>query len=50
MVPAEEWVARPAAETPAQAVGIGRELFAMMRLGCDNAEKGASAMLAAAGL
>ncbi len=50
LVPADEWAARPAAKTLAQAVGIGRELFAMMRLGCDNAEKGASAMLAAAGL
>ena len=30
--------------------GVGRELFAFMRLGADDAEKGASAMLAGAGL
>jgi phosphogluconate dehydratase len=30
--------------------GTGRELFAMFRLGADEAEKGGSAMLAAAGL
>ncbi len=30
--------------------GVGRELFAVMRQGSDDAEKGASAMLAAAGL
>ncbi len=30
--------------------GTGRELFAMMRAGADDAERGASAMLAAAGL
>jgi phosphogluconate dehydratase len=30
--------------------GLGRELFAMMRLGADGAEQGASAMLQAAGL
>ncbi len=47
---AAEWAQRAQVETPPQAVGIGRELFAMMRLGADDAEKGASAMLAAAGL
>jgi len=31
-------------------LGTARELFAMFRLGADEAEKGASAMLAAAGL
>ncbi|MFM9978625.1 MAG: phosphogluconate dehydratase [Sphingomonadaceae bacterium] len=30
--------------------GVGRELFAFMRIGADDAEKGASAMLASAGL
>ena len=43
-----------AARTPAQPTvapdGTGRELFAMMRLGVDDAERGASAMLVAAGL
>ena len=46
----EDWAARSPARDVPQAVGIGRELFAMMRLGADDAEKGASAMLAAAGL
>ncbi|WP_120716444.1 phosphogluconate dehydratase [Tsuneonella amylolytica] len=40
--------------TPAQPSedehGVGRELYAMFRLGADGAERGASAMLAAAGL
>lgn len=44
------WAARAVAEPPVQVPGVGRELFAMMRLGADDAEKGASAMLAAAGL
>ena len=35
---------------PADIHGTGRELFAMMRLGTDDAERGASAMLTAAGL
>ena len=30
--------------------GVGRELYAMFRLGADSAERGASAMLAAGGL
>lgn len=47
---ASEWAHRAPVENPAQAVGIGRELFAMLRLGADDAEKGGSAMLAAAGL
>ena len=42
--------ARTPAEAPAHNDGLGRELFAMMRLGADGAEQGASAMLAAAGL
>ncbi|ALE17321.1 Phosphogluconate dehydratase [Altererythrobacter epoxidivorans] len=35
---------------PRAAVGVGRELFAMLRHGADGAEQGGSAMLAAAGL
>jgi phosphogluconate dehydratase len=41
---------RTAAEAPASVVGLGRELFAMMRAGADGAEQGGSAMLVAAGL
>ena len=41
---------RAPAVPPAVHVGVGRELFAMMRAGADGAEKGGSAMLAAAGL
>ena len=36
--------------TPPAADGTGRELFAFMRHGADEAERGASAMLASAGL
>ena len=49
LVDAAEWAARTHAEAPPAADGTGRELFAMMRQ-ADEAEKGASAMLAAAGL
>jgi phosphogluconate dehydratase len=49
LVDAAEWAARDQAEAPLAADGTGRELFAMMRQ-ADEAEKGASAMLAAAGL
>ncbi|MBY0255496.1 MAG: dihydroxy-acid dehydratase, partial [Methylobacterium organophilum] len=45
-----EFAARPEAEAPEAAQGTGRELFAFMRQGADTAERGASAMLAAAGL
>jgi phosphogluconate dehydratase len=38
---------RPPANSPAPPIGTGRELFAMMRLHCNEAEAGASAMLAA---
>lgn len=38
---------RPPANSPPPPVGTGRELFAFMRNGCDGAELGASAMLAA---
>ena len=50
LVDADIWSARAAAPTPAQHVGTGRELFALMRAGADDAEKGGSAMLAVAGL
>jgi phosphogluconate dehydratase len=42
--------AREAATMTEDPYGTGRELYAMFRLGADGAEKGASAMLAAAGL
>ncbi|UVO53941.1 phosphogluconate dehydratase [Sphingomonas sp. SUN039] len=41
---------RQPAPTPPAADGTGRELFAFMRHGADDAERGASAMLAGAGL
>jgi phosphogluconate dehydratase len=50
LVDPAEWEARELATQPAIAMGTGRELFALMRLHCDTAEQGASAMLAAAGL
>ncbi len=49
LVEPAEWAERAHAEAPSAADGTGRELFAMMRQ-ADEAEKGASAMLAAAGL
>jgi phosphogluconate dehydratase len=45
-----EWAARQDAEPPPPPFGTGRELFAFMRHGADGAERGASAMLTAAGL
>ncbi|HEY0026526.1 MAG TPA: phosphogluconate dehydratase [Allosphingosinicella sp.] len=47
LVDAAEWEARDLAPAPAPALGTGRELFAFFRHGADEAEKGASAMLAA---
>jgi phosphogluconate dehydratase len=47
LVDQAEWDARADASTPPPAAGTGRELFAFMRHGADEAEKGASAMLAA---
>ena len=41
---------RTAATPPPAGAGTGRELFALFRLGADSAERGGSAMLAAAGL
>ena len=45
-----EWAAREPAPAPPVPWGTGRELFALLRHHCDPAEKGASAMLAEAGL
>ena len=42
--------ARADALTPPQPEGTGRELFAILRAHSDDAERGASAMLVAAGL
>ena len=50
LVPADEWATREQAPTPAPASGMGRELFGMFRGLADEAEKGASAVLAGAGL
>ncbi|NML94063.1 phosphogluconate dehydratase [Novosphingobium sp. TW-4] len=46
----EEWALREHAQAPAESMGVGRELFALMRHHSDPAERGGSAMLAAAGL
>lgn len=50
LVDADEWAARDHAARPPEETGTGRELFALMRAHADEAEKGGSAMLAAAGL
>ena len=50
LVDAAEWNARAEAVAPVEALGVGRELFALMRHHSDPAERGGSAMLAAAGL
>ncbi|MFA9200340.1 MAG: phosphogluconate dehydratase [Cypionkella sp.] len=42
--------AREPAQPAEEQQGVGRELFALFRAGADSAERGASAMLAAAGL
>ncbi|MCU0729817.1 MAG: dihydroxy-acid dehydratase, partial [Sphingopyxis sp.] len=47
LVDAAEWDARGHATAPATQHGVGRELFALMRLHADEAERGGSAMLAA---
>jgi len=41
---------RPSVPVPHEAQGTGREIFALFRDHCDNAEQGASPILAAAGL
>jgi phosphogluconate dehydratase len=50
LVPDAEWNAREEAVASDNAIGVGRELFALMRRHSDPAERGGSAMLAAAGL
>ena len=50
LVAPAEWEAREHCAAPPPADGTGRELFAMLRTHCDEAELGASAMLAQAGL
>ena len=50
LVDPAEWAGRDEAIAPAEAAGVGRELFALMRHHTDPAERGGSAMLAAAGL
>ncbi|OYY90760.1 MAG: phosphogluconate dehydratase [Sphingomonas sp. 28-66-16] len=49
LVDGPTWAARTPVDAPAWASGTGRELFAMFRHGANEAEKGASAMLAAMG-
>ena len=50
LIPADLWAAREQAVAPRAADGFGRELFGMFRGLADEAEKGASAVLAGAGL
>ena len=50
LVDQDDWIARQDAKPPPPPFGTGRELFAFMRHGADGAERGASAMLVAAGL
>ena len=45
-----QWAAREPATPPMPVPGMGRELFAFMRMGADEAERGGSAMLVGAGL
>jgi phosphogluconate dehydratase len=50
LIDEEEWQAREPEAPPPPPLGTGRELFALMRHGADGAERGASAILAEAGL
>jgi phosphogluconate dehydratase len=50
LVDADIWAVRTPAPSPARHIGTGRELFALMQAGADEAEEGGSAMLAVAGL
>jgi len=50
LVDPAEWSARALAAAVPEDMGVGRELFALMRRYTDPAERGGSAMLAAAGL
>ncbi|MBU2017705.1 MAG: phosphogluconate dehydratase [Alphaproteobacteria bacterium] len=49
LVDPAEWESRPFAEAPPAAQGMGRELFGLFRGSANEAEKGASAILAAMG-
>jgi len=49
LVDAAEWAARPFAEAPPPATGMGREMFALFRGAASEAEKGGSPLLAAMG-
>ncbi|MEO9129897.1 MAG: phosphogluconate dehydratase, partial [Sphingomonas sp.] len=49
LVDQAEWAARPFAEAPPAAQGMGRELFGLFRENANEAEKGASAVLSAMG-
>ncbi|HEU4960954.1 MAG TPA: phosphogluconate dehydratase [Sphingomonas sp.] len=46
MVDEHEWATRPVAEAPPPELGMGRELFALMRGLANEAERGGSALLA----
>ena len=50
LVPAEAWLRRDPPPVPPPAGGTGREIFGLFRGAADEAERGASAILAAAGL
>ncbi|MDP3551377.1 MAG: phosphogluconate dehydratase [Novosphingobium sp.] len=50
LVAEAEWNSRTDSVAPPAAIGVGREIFALMRDHSDPAERGGSAMLAAAGL
>lgn len=50
LVAEQQWRTREPVAAPPPPLGTGRELFAFMRHGADGAERGASALLAAAGL
>lgn len=50
LVDQAEWNLRPVAPAPIEPMGVGRELFALMRRYAEPAERGGSAMLAVAGL
>jgi phosphogluconate dehydratase len=49
LVDQAEWAARPFAEAPPAAEGMGREMFGLFRANANEAEKGASAVLSAMG-
>ena len=50
LVDEDIWQARQPVAPPPQAIGTGRELFTLMRRAADEAERGAAAILAEAGL